>query len=499
MATQIIHCPLGLLQDIRSGFAVRQPSPDRPVITLEPLIRESECRVLMVAFNDRWLTWDRWPAHGEPVFVLLLTSDLAPHESFTPRPLPDHMVRSAVDALAEQAGSWLTGHAWMELVALLERAKTEPNGLPLVEARRAPRSRFERKLVETAMHLQKRWSPLLLPLQADIAAYGTGLFRSNVGPLVESLSTEGRVADQLSLTPGDRPGLWRLASDDPARYQALATEIEKARRMRSTNWWVASALCPYSASPRERLSSFHVRELYRCGFAHPGTDYDAPLWRREDFKGCEFPVRVPAAGIEAALSRFVAAFDRQLLAGISPIIMSALAMFHLLRIQPVGRRDRDAALLLVYTLLREAGLPPLPVLLIIHERYWQLASAMVDALDRDRPDDLAEVMIDVVRTALPLGIRMTNQLSLERHALSESLRSAGFDVYGTERAVSVLLSKPLARVWISPEIAPPEEAELFPHAGHLHEEGLIDIIEINGRRWWSSPLARDLAAWRTLV
>jgi hypothetical protein len=277
-------------------------------------------------------------------------------------------------------------------------------------------------------------------------------------------------------------------------HHAIAKEIDKAKRIRSTNWWVASALCPYTITRRSGLSLFYVRELYRAGFAHPGTDYDAPLWRAEDFNGCEFPERVPAAGIEAALSRFVAAFDRQLLAGIDPVIRAALAMFHLLRIEPVGRRDRDAALLLFYTLLREAGLPPFPVLLAIHERYWELANVMVDALERDVPDGLVEVMIDVVGRAYTIGIGMADQLARERQTLMDSLTNGGFAAESSEKAVSILLSTTLIRIWSSSEFAPPEEAELRPHAEHLHRDCLIDIIEIGRTRWWSSPFARDLAA-----
>jgi hypothetical protein len=449
MATQIVHCPPELLQELYSGFALRQSSPDRPLITLEALTSASECRSLMVAVDDCRLTWDRWPAYGDHIFVLLLTSDPKPDEAFTPRHLPDHMVEPIIDALAEQARSWLTGHAWMELVALLEQAKARPNDLPMVQSRRAPRSRFERKLVETALRLQTQWSSLLMPLQEGLAAYGAELFDSQVGPQVDALSTAGGVADQLSLVPGERPGLWRLASEDPARCQELEREIEMARRIHSTSGWITSALCPYSVASRERLSSFHIRELYRCGFAHPGTDYDAPLWRRKGFKKCEFPVRVPAVGIVAALSRLAAAFDRRLLAGIDPVVTGALGMFHLLRIQPVGRRDRDAALLLFYTLLREAGLAPMPVLLVIHERYWEIANVMVDALDQDRPDGLVEIMIDVVRMALAIGVRMADQLSRERQTLSESLREGGLR---TSRcaAISPMISDAPAISFVAP-------------------------------------------------
>lgn len=498
MATQIIQCPADVLRELRASFGVRHTSPNQLPITLAPLMIGEDCRSLLVGVDHVWLTWDRWPSHDDgAVFVLVLTSDPNPHDQFTPRPLPDHMVTPLIEALAEQAGACLTGHAWMELAAMLEHAKALPNDLPLVVMRRAPRSRFERKLVEAAQNLQTRWSAVLRPLQESIAAYGADLLRTNVGSLVDSLSTEGGVVDQLNLSPGDAPGLWRFASDDPVTHHTIATEIEKAKRMRNTNWWIASALCPYSITPRSGLSSFHVRELYRAGFAHPGTDYDAPLWRREGFKGCEFPVRVPAGGIEGALSRFVAAFDRQLLAGIDPAIRAALAMFHLLRIEPVGRRDRDAALLLFYTLLREAGMPPFPVLLVTHDRYWQLANVMVDALDRDRPDGLVEIMIDVVGAAHAIGIRMADQLSRERQTLMGSLGKGGFTAESSEKAVSILLSTALIRIWSSSEFAPPEAAELAPYADRLHKDGLIDIIEIGGRCWWSSPFTRDLASTRS--
>lgn len=496
MATQIIRCPADLLQELWEGHASR-PANSRSVISLEPLTNDRRCRAIMVAVDDPRLTWDDWPWHGHQVFVVLLTSDPQPDDRFAPRPLPDDMVAPIIDALAEQTGAYLTGHAWMDLATLLERAKTMPNDLPLAQVRRAPRSRFERKLVEAAVRLQKRWSPELKSLQANIAAYGADLLRSNVGALVDSLSTEGGVVDLMNLETGDRPGLWRIGSKDPGLCQALMKEIDKAKRIRNTGWWVASELCPYSVVPRSPLSSFHVRELYRGGFAHPGTDYDAPLWRREGFKGCEFPVRVPAAGIEAALSRFVAAFDRQLFASIDPIITAALAMFHLCRIEPVGRRDRDAALLLFYTLLREAGLPPMPVLLLGYERYWELANVMVESLDQDRPDGLVEIMIDVVRMAQATGVGMAEQLSRERQTLLGSLRNGGFPTDGAERAVRTLLSTPMVRIWSCPELAPPEEADLRPYADHLHKDDLIDIIEAGHRRWWSSPFARDLASTRS--
>jgi hypothetical protein len=460
MATQIIRCPADLLQELWDGFASRRASSGRPLITLEPLTSGRCCHALMVAVDDIWLTWDHWPSYSNQVFVLFLTSAPERSDSFAPRPLPDHMVTPVIDALAEQASACLTGHAWMELAALLDHAKAVPNAVPLVAVRRVARSRFEPKLVEAALRLRQRWSAMLQPLQGNIAAYGADLLRSNVGPLVDSLSTEGGVVDQLCLSPGDGSRVWRTASDDPAMYPALDKEVDRARRIRSTSWWVTSALCPYSIAPRSRLSPYLVRELYRCGFAHPGTDYDAPLWRREDFKGCEFSVRVPPNGIEAALSRFTAAFDRRLLAGIDPVVTAALAMFHLLRIQPVGRRDRDAALLLFYILLREAGLPPMPVLLIMHERYWELANVMVGALDRDRPDSLVEIMIDVVSMAHVIGVKMAGKLSRERQAVIDSLGKGGFPADGAEEAVRTLLSTPLIRIWSSPELAPEDDAEL---------------------------------------
>jgi hypothetical protein len=132
----------------------------------------------------------------------------------------------------------------------------------------------------------------------------------------------------------------------------------------------------------------------------------------------------------------------------------------------------------------------------MHEHYWLLANVIVDALERDRPDGLVETMIDVVRAAYATGVRMVDQLARERQTLMDSLAKGGFADESSEKAVCILLSTVLIRIWSSSEFAPPEEAELGPHAEHLHKNGLIDIIEIGRTRWWSSPFARDLAAAR---
>jgi hypothetical protein len=454
-------------------------------------------RAVAVTVPDRALAWDDWPLHGERVFVLLLTTDLALDRAMQPRPLPDDLLVPVIKATAGAACATMSGHDALELFSILEAAASQPNALPLAPIPRLPRNRVERRLRAAALCLQDRFSSTLAPLRDEIARYGESVLRSGLGPIIQSLSTEGAVADHLALRPDSSSGCLRMLQDDPSSVSDLMREVRKARAARKAARWVLEELFPYAPYHRRDLSEFHIAELYRHGIADTAPDYNEPLWRRHDLTDTEFPVSVPAIGIEAAVSRLASAFDRRLLGDIDAIVVGVLSQAHLLLASPFGWRDRDAGELLLTVLLRQAGLPPMPLLLVMHRRYPEHTRVLQAALGQGQVDGLVEATIAAVKEALVIGKTMIDRLGQERSRIRRALADIDTAPSDAEDLTAELLSQVLVRHWSSRELVPVGDNSFETEMPHLHAAGLVDLVEAGSGKWWSSPVARALVSSTT--
>jgi hypothetical protein len=465
---------------------------EHPVISVDRMSQNEPEITIAVAVHDPMLTWDHWPAHGTSVSALVLTAADDPSRDLMPRPLPDDLVARTIDAVLPVLCSFVPGgHDVLELADLLAAAKYAPNALPLPPAPRAPRNRFERRLRETALRLQSCFAARLEPLHREIAAYGDALLRSGLGPAIDSLSTQGAVADWLSLKPDRSIGGLRMLHDDPRSRHDLLEQHRRATAACTAVNRVLQDIAPYAKQTRWRLSAFHVAELYRVGFA-PGRD--ASIWRRDDPVHSILPYSVPAIGIEAAMLRFVHAYDRRLLGDIDPTIVAALGFFEIMNIAPYGRSDSDVGRLLLQILLRQANLPPMPVPVVLYRRYWEHASTLDDALQRHEPGLLVEATVAALEEAVGVGEVMIRELGKERQHLLALLTEVGVAPDVAANIVSDLQCNALVPRREHSETTPFDVTTSEGLMSHLHAKGLIDLVAAAGRPWWSSAVSRRLVA-----
>lgn len=490
MATQLIHAPQHIIDAFLSLQRTWFPDLDgRPRITFDQ-VPAGQSDAVAVVVHDPELSWDHWPLHGSEVFVLLLTSQRNPDREYLPRVLPDDLLVPLIESVMEGLHGRLEGHDALELYSILDAARDQPNALPLPPLVRRPRNRYERRLRETALILQRRFAPALDDLQEAIVIYGDMLLQTGLGQIIGDLSTEGALADRLSLKPGAAEGCLEPERNDPVSIASLQDEIGQARGVRNAVNWVLEELAPYTLRSRYDLSAFHVAQIYRHAFTDIGPHHQSPLWRRKDPKSTEFPFAVPAVGIEQVMLRFAAAFDQRLLADVHPLIKGVLALHHLLRIAPFGRCDRNVGELLLHVLMRQGGLPPMPLLLVGYRLYWEHAHMIAVAAEQNQCDCLVETMIAAVWDGIMLGWQMAAPLREERRRLLDALEES--DMLSEDSAA--LVSRLLSTVIEEPGMA--EALRLEPTLDHLHAKGLIDKIVVGGKTCWSSGISRQLAAWQ---
>jgi hypothetical protein len=364
-----------------------------------------------------------------------------------------------------------------------------PNALPLPPKPRAPRNRFERRLRETALRLEACFATRLEHLHQVTATYGDTLLRSGLGSAIDSLSAQGALADWLCLKPDQSTDCLQVFHDDPRSRRDLLEEHRKATSACKAANRVLQGIAPYTTQTRWPLSAFDVADLYRVAFA---PDYDTSIWRRDDPPFSILPYFVPAAGIEAAMLRFAKAFDRRLLGDIDPIVVAALGFFHMMCIAPYGRSDSEVGRLLLQVLLRQADLPPTPLPLVLHRRYWEHASTLDAALRRREPGLLVEAMVAAIEEALSIGEIMIRDLGQER----TRLLAAVAEIDPTSCLASSIISDLQSNVLV-PRQERPETTWVDPglerELSHLRAKGLVDVISAGGRIWWSSAVARQLA------
>ncbi len=491
MATQLIRLPRHLMDALlQADIYHRRPvtAGQHREVRFEKVEANRQETLIAVTVGDPMMAWDHWPLHGTDVFVLALTAAREPNPDTMPRPLPDDPVAGTIAAIVPILCSLLQGgHDALELAGLLETARHLPNAIPLAPTPRVPRTRFERRLRETAQQLQRRFADRLTPLHRTITAYGDALLRSGLGPAIDSLSTQGAVADWLSLTPDASVGGLRMAQDDPRSSHDLMLQMRTARAARKAMARILADLVPYAVQTRWRFSHFHVSELYRVGFSQR---LDRSIWRRDNPANSIFPYSVPAIGIEHAMKRFALAFDRQLLADIDPLVVGVLGYFQMMVIGPYGRSDSDVGRLLLQVLLRQAGLPPTPLPLVLNRRYWEHATVLDQALQRNDPGHLLEVIISAMEEAMAAGEVMIATLDQERSGLLTALAGIGVVPRDATDAVMALQSHALVRRWDPPEATPPDITSFEREMRHLHETGMVDLIAAASSTWWSAAVTR---------
>jgi hypothetical protein len=499
MATQLISISRDLVEtllstDIRTKWFPGTAEHTR--IGFEEVTVGGAERAVAVVAVDPMLCWDHWPLHGINVFVLLLTPQFAPNRNLLPRPLPDDLLEPLIEAVIPAACGALRGHDALELASVLESARQSPNALPLPPLTRSPRSRFERRLRENALGLQRRFGPALERLRWEIDGFGDAVLRTGLGPAIGDLAMEGIVGDRVSLGPADSSGCRQLHNHDAKSIAGLLSAIQQAEDVRRAARWALEDLTPYGAQTRRSLAPQHLLMLYREGFVDVARSSHLPSWRRRDTRSQEFPLVVPAIGVEQAVSRLVRSMDTMLLADVDPLVKAVLCLRHILRVQPFGRRDRRVGELLLYLLWRQSDMPPVPLPLELHRRYWEHANLLDIAIDRDQFDPVVEAYIDAVMGAVNAGARMIERLSADWQVLVSRLAEIGTPPVTATRAASALTSHVLVPRWSSPEIAPMETECCEHEMSHLHTAGLIDLVSIGERKWWSLPAARELAEQR---
>lgn len=478
MAAQVIRCPAHMLPSIPTGeFRV---SPDDPGISVE-----AQGRTVYIVSLDRRLARDYWPPFGHRTLALVLIGDAETEVEDEPRRLPEDVIVPLIDALAKHAAPRFNGHDWLELGAILEAAKHAPGDLPRPSAWRLPRSRFERKLCETALILERRWSNELEDVDRGLAGYGHQLQRTGLGPIITDLATEGAVADLL--VPDGAPNRYRALSDHPALGDALAESMRRSEATRYATWWTLLGLRSYGTYQNGEVSPAIFEELYRFGCAFPVPDWGQRLWRRDELAGCPVPLR----GVDLAMRQLAAACDRRLLGQRHPLIRAAVVTYMFMRARPFGESDPRAAELLFNLLLRQMDLPPLPIMLMFHRRSGEVAAAIEGALTDKRPEQFVEAAIHLVTEALDVGKAMVDSLKAEYERLLATLIAAKFDKTSSENVVTILLSNVLTPRFHDKANRPADDC-IEPQAQHLHGLGLIDLVHAGRRHWWSSPVARRL-------
>ncbi len=151
------------------------------------------------------------------------------------------------------------------------------------------------------------------------------------------------------------------------------------------------------------------------------------------------------------------------------------------------------ARLVFIALLDSMGFWALPLPLALHRQRHALASMLEGSAAIGTPDHLIAFMMTVCEEALAAGKLMLHDAMQERQRLHDALTRAG--VPG-DRAVCTTLEL-LANAFVNTRHDTDFWNAAFQEdAAELHRLGLIDRLRLGWKTYWSSPVARELAAFR---
>lgn len=491
MASQIIHCPPHLLVPIPTGMC--RLSPDDPGLSIE-----TQGRTVCIVSLDPRLAWDHRPPYGHRTLALALVPNDENDFSDEPQRLPDDLVVPVIDVVAAHAMPHLTGHDGVEFGALLDVAKRAPNAPPGPKGARLPRTRFERRLCEAALQLERQWSKVLEDLDHYLASYGEQLHRCGLGPIITGLATEAPVVDLLALAPDISPSCYQQVNRPTGWHLAIAEAMRESHAARHATWWTMMELKSAGTYPRGDVTQDTFEELFRFGAASPIPEWGQRLWRRNEIADADHPALVPACGVASAMLHLTTACDRRLLGHRHAAVRAALIVYAFMRVRPFGSSDRRAAELVFNLLLRQSDVPPLPLLMATHRKTLDMTAALQSAAMRRRPDVFVEAAISLVTEALAIGQRMIEPMQHEHWRLLAALIEAGFDKAAAADAAAALLSNVLTPV-IRDGIELQNVECIERQARHLHAIGLVDIVRAGRNSWWSSALARALACGKSSI
>nr|WP_298681690.1 Fic family protein [uncultured Dongia sp.] len=411
--------------------------------------------------------------------------------AYEPLRLPDGdvlVMLDQIDAVLDGLPD-LSGHTRLALKRATNVARQATRDRPVV--RRQHASAFELGLLRTARRFERRHRDALCRLGHQVDAYRTALSEPWLEPAIARLSVQAAFGDVLLVE--------RRLQDMPRAGLLFLRERGDIFEAHRDNEQTLIALeegvkvvglhgdMPPIALDRKMVLRLHrmvAPDVYRLPgtlwrqrnwmFAHEGNRWSAPM--------------APAHAIEALLIRYGKAVDRDLWAGVHPLIRAGLLHLELLKIMPMPDTNFLVARLLLSLMLHEAGMPflPLPALLFWdRERYLRTAQA---AIRKDDAGIFLRYLVDLAGKASRRGIYMADRLRPAYDHMHRELLIPG----ETEGGSAALTEMALSRLFISDTSEVSSHYAAFARIDELAKPDLCDEIILAGGRSYSHVLVREL-------
>jgi hypothetical protein len=481
-----------LLAALQSNMWYQQA--DEGILRFNPLGTYKSARAYTIQVKDPRLWVSANVAEGTEFSVLLLTAEADLDPACQPMPLPQALVVEFLDHVVTElaAVADLKGHDLLALAAAVEDAKKASNMVPFAWLGRAPAQSYEQTLCDSAARAQARLSSRLARFDKAYATLRDGALSNGHTPVLRILGTQGGVADALDLKPGKSPKKFSMSDDidliDLFQHQRRAAAESRAFDLLLSGNKVREFPAVVALTP-DRLRWFYrlVRQSTAANSLHL-------IWRdTEHAIGSAISPTVPVEEIEMALEQFCAAFDRHLMAGIHPVVRSALALIEMIRIQPFPSDNARMVRLFFVAVSDSLGLWALPLPLALHRQRHALQTMLEGTAATGSPDELIDFILTTCEQAVVAGAEMLKVIGAEGSKLRSVLTQCGVSAEQATRTTLTLLTNVFVEVehdtayW---------DAALQEDAAVLHRLGLVDILRLGWRTYWSSPAARQQARFR---
>lgn len=411
--------------------------------------------------------------------------------AYEPLRLPDVDILTMLDQIdAVFAGlPNLSGHALMVLKRAINLAREAAPDRTV--SRRQPASAFELNLLRKARRFERRHRDALCRLRHQADGYRAALDKPWLEPAIARLSVQAAFGDVLlierRLQDMPRAGLMFLRERGDifdAHRENEQTLIGLEEGIKIVGRHGDMPLIPLDGKMALRLHQVIAPEVYRL----PGT-----VWRQRNWmfvhEGNRWTAPVaPDVAIDGLMIRYGNAVDRDLWAGVHPLIRAGLLHLEFLKIMPLPDTNFLIARLLLSLMLHEGGMPflPLPMLMFWdRERYLHAVQA---AIRKDDAGIFLRYLVDLSTKAARRGIYMAERLRPAYAHMHAALRLPDEE----DGSSAALTEMALSRLFISDTTEVSSHYQAFARIDELAKPDLCDEILLAGGRSFSHVLVREL-------
>jgi hypothetical protein len=496
MPTQIIRFPRRTFETLRScehGLAAAlfdlNMGIEGRLSTMPP------AEIVISAYHDSYgLGSRRLTTEDIPVLVLAL-EDREP--DCWPLPLAAEVVLRLIDKLEHAVNNIddMSAHARVEVVEVLDRARSATPIPRLPPAAKPPKARHQRRLRQLGLLHSTKLAHRFVELNDRVAAYRDRLAAADVDALVVALSCSAELGLRLQLQPHETSGRPVAALVSASRRGEVSDAFYCATALANTTLFALRQYDPHAARylPDFRIGELALFHSYLTGRGPcGGRNAD---WRVDSDNGpnpsrsADRDTKVPAPSVRAALNRWCDDMSDGRWIGLHPLVHAAVAHNEFVRLQPFASGNGRLARIIMQIILRRAGWPALPWEAVLERNHDRYREAVLGDLREKARTELLQLLIDLCDEATVFGDRMIEVIRSSRDALMSHLaKEFLFAPLAAQTHAEALLRGVLTEGSLSNAGGRPTNEHLFS----LLRAGLIDRIRTPIGAAYSVPAVREL-------